>query len=147
MRMKTMTTSKTLWLSGLLLAMAGEIGASEPLDELRWNARPLVLFADRPDDPDVTALKHRIEEAADAFNERRMVLIEVYGDEGRIDHRPLSEEQVVELHRRFKPPDGESTIILLGLDGGEKMRTAAHEPLGEIFDLIDSMPMRRQELR
>lgn len=38
-------------------------------------------------------------------------------------------------------------IVLVGKDGGEKFRSA--EPVGprDLFDRIDSMPMRRREMR
>jgi hypothetical protein len=142
-----MTTPKTRWLTGLTLVVATAIGASEPLDALLWDARPLVVFADRPDAPAVMTLKHRIEADADAFEDRRMVLVEVYGDAGRIGDRPLTAEQSVALRERFMPPEGEATIILLGLDGGEKTRAGADAPISDLFALIDSMPMRREELR
>jgi hypothetical protein len=144
---ENMTTPKTRWLFGLLLVMATAIGASEPLDALLWDARPLVLFADRPDAPAVMTLKHRIEKHADAFKDRRMALVEVYGDAGRIGDLPLTEEQAVALRKRFMPPEGEPTMVLLGLDGGEKIRAAADAPLSDLFTLIDRMPMRREELR
>jgi hypothetical protein len=45
------------------------------------------------------------------------------------------------------PPEDEPTMVLLGLDGGEKIRAAANTPLSDLFTLVDRMPMRREELR
>ena len=38
-------------------------------------------------------------------------------------------------------------VILIGLDGGEKLRKAEVTDPATFFDLIDQMPMRRNELR
>ena len=38
-------------------------------------------------------------------------------------------------------------VVLLGLDGGEKFNSNNVEKANVFFNLIDKMPMRRQELR
>jgi len=42
---------------------------------------------------------------------------------------------------------GAFTVVLIGKDGGEKLRREEGANLGEIFGLIDTMPMRRREMR
>ncbi|MEM7620524.1 MAG: DUF4174 domain-containing protein [Pseudomonadota bacterium] len=37
--------------------------------------------------------------------------------------------------------------MLLGKDGGEKLRKARRVTADELFALIDAMPMRQQEMR
>ncbi|MEY3051657.1 MAG: hypothetical protein RLY31_1442 [Bacteroidota bacterium] len=39
------------------------------------------------------------------------------------------------------------TLVLLGKDGTEKLRSTEPVPLQDLFGLIDSMPMRRAELQ
>lgn len=41
----------------------------------------------------------------------------------------------------------EFTLILMGKDGTEKLRSAKPVPAKELFDLIDAMPMRQAEMR
>jgi hypothetical protein len=41
----------------------------------------------------------------------------------------------------------EFEIILIGKDGGVKLRSKTPISLEELFSLIDAMPMRRQEMR
>jgi hypothetical protein len=38
-------------------------------------------------------------------------------------------------------------VILIGKDGGVKLRAKTPISIQELFSLIDAMPMRRQELR
>jgi len=103
----------------------------EGLSTLRWEARPVLVFA-ADDDPRLAEQLRLFEEAGAAMAERRMTVI--------VDTGPGSA-----LRTRFGP-DG-FTIILLGLDGGEKFRAAEITPPGALTDLIDTMPMRRQEMR
>ena len=38
-------------------------------------------------------------------------------------------------------------IVLIGKDGGEKLRRTTLLPIAELFALVDAMPMRRAEMR
>ena len=38
-------------------------------------------------------------------------------------------------------------MLLVGKDGGEKLRTTEVPDLAAVFGLIDGMPMRREEMR
>ena len=39
------------------------------------------------------------------------------------------------------------SVVLIGKDGGEKLRRAVPIPTAELFALVDAMPMRRAEMR
>ena len=45
----------------------------------------------------------------------------------------------------FTPPPAETAFVLIGKDGGVKSRGETLD-LDSMFDLIDSMPMRRAEM-
>jgi hypothetical protein len=51
------------------------------------------------------------------------------------------------LRKRLSVPSGRFTVILIGKDGGEKIRQGSSVDLKEIFAIIDAMPMRQQEMR
>lgn len=53
-------------------------------------------------------------------------------------------EELLDLKLRFKE---NYEMILIGLDGGVEKRYNGIEKPKDIFDLIDSMPMRQSELR
>ena len=112
-------------------ATAGADLPPEGLAAWRWTARPILIFA-APDDPRLADQATRLAAQASALEERRAIVI--------VETRPDGP-----LVERFRP-DG-FTVILIGLDGGEKFRAGAvTDP--EAFDaLIDAMPMRRRALR
>ena len=51
------------------------------------------------------------------------------------------------IRKRFDVPSGRFTVILVGKDGGVKYKRNADIKLKDIFALIDSMPMRQEEMR
>lgn len=52
------------------------------------------------------------------------------------------------LYKKYKVDSlTEFTVILLGKDGGEKLRTQNLLTTNKLFALIDAMPMRRQEMQ
>lgn len=60
---------------------------------------------------------------------------------------PLEEEAVRQLQEEFEIDPADFVIILVGKDGGVKLRQEEYTPMGDIFDLIDSMPMRQREMK
>ena len=56
-----------------------------------------------------------------------------------------SEQQAVRTRFRVKPND--FTVILIGKDGGEKMRSHAPIPWQTLQQTVDAMPMRQDEMR
>lgn len=52
-----------------------------------------------------------------------------------------------ELLSRYAIAKEEFALIVLGRDGNEKMRSKSVVPASTIFSLIDSMPMRQNEIK
>ena len=93
-------------------------------------------------------LRAAIRHAEAEFRDRDMILIEVYENaRATLDGRELPEGTARELRQRYEVPEGETTLILVGKDGGEKLRTHDIADLEQVFVLIDTMPMRRNEMR
>ncbi len=53
----------------------------------------------------------------------------------------------VSTFKKYKVAAAEFTFILIGKDGGEKLRRKSHVSLNELYQLIDSMPMRKIEMK
>ncbi len=105
--------------------------ADTTLADYRWNARPIVVFAG-PNDPRLAEQRALFEAARGELLERDNVVI--------VDLRETSA-----LRRRFRP--GAFTVLLVGKDGGEKFRRDEIVDPDDLHALIDTMPMRRREMR
>ncbi|MEM6624889.1 MAG: DUF4174 domain-containing protein [Pseudomonadota bacterium] len=120
-------------MTAILIAGTMSIGPVDApsLTPFRWEYRPIVIFAD-PDDPRLDQQLDMLEAAEPELVDRDNIVV--------LDTSPGSA-----LRDRFSP--GEFTVILVGLDGGEKFRSDGVVQPGDLNALIDTMPMRRNELR
>lgn len=56
-------------------------------------------------------------------------------------------ESAADLRRHFDVASLAFHLMLIGKDGGVKWQADRPTPLAQIFEIIDSMPMRQQEMR
>ena len=107
----------------------------------RNHNRVLLVFAPSGADRDLEAQRTAFGPDARGFAERELVVIEIVrdrADDRRVDARSLRDE--------YRAPVGEFAVVLIGKDGGEKLRR--RHPISEatLFGTIDAMPMRRGEM-
>ena len=55
--------------------------------------------------------------------------------------------EATDARKRFNIGPDSFTVILIGKDGGEKLRSSDPIPAQKLLDTIDAMPMRQQEAR
>ncbi len=118
------------------------------LSQYRWRYRPLFIFAPADTDADLLALDRQLNSAAPELEDRNMIIFRIHENSpSNAAGKPLSREDAGYLRRRFNAAPGRLTVVLVGKDGSVKQ--VAHRPvdLQSIFSLIDSMPMRQQEMR
>ena len=113
-----------------------------------WKHRILLVFTPRLDDERARALDHQLNERACDLDERDLLVgrVPASGD-AHIGASTLAPVSTAQLRRRYGVDRGEFAVVLIGKDGGEKLRTTEVPPLDEVFDLIDAMPMRIAEMR
>lgn len=138
-------THLALLAAGLQLAAAT---VTDPLEALVWERRVLVVLAPAPNDERAEETLHRLEARACEVADRDLtaVLAPARGA-GRIDDRQLTRAEVDALRARFRVGATDFAVVLVGKDGGEKLRLAEPPMLDQVFALIDGMPMRRAEMR
>jgi len=108
--------------------------AQETLDQYRWANRPVLLFAPSERD-EAYLLQMKILHADKGGLAERDIL--VLSDISALGRGQLRDTLQI---------DG-FEVILIGKDGGVKLRAKTPISIQELFSLIDAMPMRRQELR
>ena len=84
---------------------------------------------------------------ADA-RERDLVVIGLAGsDAGHVGPDALTRQAAQTLRADLQLDPGAFSVVLIGKDGGVKVRAGETMRLTDIFARIDTMPMRRQEMR
>jgi len=106
-----------------------------PLERYRWKQRVLLVFAPAETAKAFSDQKTIIRQNEAGFQERELVVLDLLP----------GGKNTEALQQQFGVKPQEFTVILIGKDGGEKLRRPAPVAAKELFDLIDSMPMRQRE--
>jgi hypothetical protein len=110
------------------------VTAADSLDPFLWVARPVIVFADSPNDP-------RFIEQLELLNERKMALFE--RDVVVITDTDTANPS--EIRRKFRPRG--FSLVLVGKDGQIVLRKPAPWDVRELTRSIDKIPLRQQEIR
>ena len=114
----------------------------------KWKNRLLLVFSPSESHPDYKAQKIELEEQMTEIEDRDLIVFTMLAEgESLICNSPMSYAAAESMRSQFGIESGQLTVILVGKDGGEKLRSTGHVPMEEIFSLIDSMPMRQTEMR
>jgi hypothetical protein len=118
------------------------------LERYRWKNRLLLVFAPSDDDARYRGLEKELREHGDAIVERGLLIFHVLENGvSRLGCFPVDAQSAALLRDRFSVNPGQFLVLLIGKDGGEKLRRGGEVDLADIFSLIDSMPMRQREMR
>ncbi len=104
------------------------------LNDFLWLKRPIVVFADTEADPRYILQMELLTARLDALADRDVVVL--------TDTDPAAKSDI----RQKLRPRG-FMMVLIGKDGGVKLRKPAPWDVREVSRVIDKMPMRQQELR
>ncbi|MEO0513788.1 MAG: DUF4174 domain-containing protein [Planctomycetota bacterium] len=112
-----------------------------------WAARPLLIFSDSSDHPALTKQRELLARHRAELVERDIVVIEIIGQDITLYGEPRQADTAQLKRRHDIPPDARFAVRLVGKDTGIKLRRDTPVTAVELFGLIDSMPMRQQEIR
>ena len=117
------------------------------LQKFWWDSRLIILFSPSTVNNDFNTLTRDVESSIGGVVERNMRIVKVVGRapvkvDGLID-TTLNGSKLRSEYRVLKK---QFSVILIGKDGDEKGRWFKPVRLERIFDLVDEMPMRINEI-
>lgn len=122
----------------LLAAMS--LIATDPgtMASMKWQRRVLLVSAPTHQDLKLAVQRRIIGSWKVPAADRDLSIVEVVGDKvaGATDTQAV-------LRRKYRLSMTGFTAILIGKDGGEKLRSATPIPAAVLEDTIDAMPMRQ----
>ena len=131
--------------AGAALMPARAVAAE--LDDYHWVGRPLLVFAPTDSDPRLVETVRRIEASRCDFADRDMVLGLIVTDgTSTLDGEVVDTSQAQQLLSEFGIGAKSFSVVLIGKDGGEKLRVNDVPDLAAIYAVIDGMPMRGREM-
>jgi hypothetical protein len=138
----------TIAAAALLPTMAATAQSSiVTLRRLRDTHRPLLIFAPSPTDPQLQIQLRTLRENAAAVAERDVVVIAVPYQSPSPTQATLTDDGATGTRHRFHVAPADFIVILIGKDGGEKLRSGRSLPFETLRETIDAMPMRQEEMR
>ena len=134
------------WATMILGGMATDADA-RPLDGLRWEKRVIVMLAESADDPALAEQEARLRAVVPDLVERDVVLVAARGQTVTVDGDTVQAPGAGELRDAYADGASGFQVVLVGEDGGVKLRSAEPVSASDLFALIDTMPMRQREMR
>ena len=104
------------------------------LSQFVWEKRPVIVFADSPNDPSFQRQLEFLRDQSGQLAERDVVVL--------TDTDPAA---MGPLREKLRPRG--FMLVLIGKDGGVKLRKPFPWDVRELTRSIDKMPMRRRELK
>ncbi|RXF69581.1 DUF4174 domain-containing protein [Hansschlegelia zhihuaiae] len=138
------------WLGAALVAAGvAAPAAAAGLDAFRGKSRPVVVFAPSREAPAVADQLKRLAGAREALTEREMpvFVVTTRGVTTLSGGRAPATLTAAGLRQAYGVKDDAFAIVLVGKDGGEKLRSAEPVDAAKLTGLVDEMPMRKQETR
>lgn len=139
---------KTLLLLFITIFAIAMNTQSQDLSSHQWENRLILILTD---DSNSTIYQEQIEELhsdQEGLEDRKLVIYTVMPNQFRLeDFENGGWIQSGILYSEYKKSEESFEILLIGLDGGVKLRQSEFLSNEDLFDRIDRMPMRRNELR
>ena len=126
---------------------ASESSGSSSMDAYIWKNRPLLIFAPNCEDQILAAQRSEISSHSEELHERDMIVIEIAADHVTINNQDTPDLKATDLRNRYGVDAGETVVLLVGKDGGVKIRQSHVLSAEALFKTIDAMPMRQREMR
>lgn len=118
------------------------------LNGYQWKHRLILAFSPSTEDPGYRAFAKEIAVQAEEVIERDLLVFHILETgEIKLGESSLQAGSGDYLRESFSISPGRFTVLLIGKDGGVKLRREGGVELNEIFSLIDTMPMRQREMK
>ena len=131
----------------LIICATGET-LSMDLTQFQWKNRMLFILAQDGNHPLFKDLQSQVVAQKAEVDDRDLIVFEVPAQgPARMNDSTLDRKEADSIRNHFAITGDEFSLILVGKDGGIKLKRMDQVDLREVFKLIDSMPMRQNEMR
>lgn len=120
---------------------------AQDIRQYQWKNRLLLLFAPSSESATFKKQYDHLTNKQEEVTERDLLIFQLFLLGGQYDNGILTKEESQKLYKRYEVPRDAFTLLLIGKDGGLKLRRSEFTEVNDIFNLIDSMPMRQAEMR
>ncbi|PQJ80792.1 hypothetical protein BTO18_17140 [Polaribacter porphyrae] len=119
---------------------------SQDLQKHRWKNRVVLIFSDSKDDEKLQNQINILSKEKEGLAEMKLLIYRFSQGFFTTNFNTIWFSSTLKI-RKYKKKSEDFKIVLIGLDGGIKMKQTTLLSAEKLFAIIDGMPMRRSELR
>jgi len=137
-------------LGALLISstMTAASADSALLDRYTWSNRLLLIFTPDQNHPEYIAQNRGLASVEAGLIDRDLVVFRMMpGEAVTIDNNLANASNSAAIYRDFAIETSEFRVLLIGKDGTLKLTRSTAVGTNDLFELIDSMPMRQLEMQ
>lgn len=128
----------------IFIGSLSSFAQAEENQERRW----LVLLTQEDEHPQLQEQIGVIEANREGAVERKIGVIQITSEGAKsLFNSAVNSFKLAKTYQNMRSKDTDFEAILIGLDGNVKLQRKRAIPIDELFNLIDSMPMRQQEIQ
>lgn len=116
--------------------------------DYRWKNRLLFVFAPSQESAEHKEQMKELNSRHEGVLDRDLKIFHFFSDdESYGDGMQIDKKTTEKLYQAYDVNPDRFTVVLIGKDGTEKLRTRGLLKIKQLFGRIDSMPMRQREMR
>ena len=125
---------------------------AQNLEDYLWKNRILIIRTNSIESQKYLQQLENLKDSEDGLMDRKLVIYqfiknEFYVIDFKNEKNGKSGKTSVEFEKKYFQKDKDFEVILIGLDGGIKLRQTEVLKKRDLYKTIDKMPMRRNEIR
>ena len=123
--------------------------SAQNIDDHLWNNRIFLVIQDA-DNPLFEQQLDKFVGLESELQERKILVYQIKANQYKVGLHSKEKWQVIrdpELLEIINDQVEDFEVVLIGLDGGVKQRQSNVMTAKSLFDIVDRMPMRRQEMK
>ncbi len=130
-----------------LLIVNSQVINDKLIEDYRWENRLLMVFSPSIRNVHFDNIYNAIQRNQPEVEDRDLkIFYLIKNGQSTVDGRNINKETAGAIREKYVVADEQVSIVLIGKDGGEKLRQRDDFSLDDIFDRIDQMPMRKAEM-
>lgn len=132
----------------LLIMMLNSAGVkAQDFIRHKWENRLVLILTDQIDNEKYRNQVEELKNHLDGVNERKILVYHITPESFKVGLSDAKWQKAETDYSLYKETDSQPEIILIGLDGGIKLRVNEFLSCQKLFATIDAMPMRMQEMK
>ena len=119
---------------------------AQDLSKHQWKDRLVLIIAEEKTEKFQQQLTE-LQKHQQVLKERKLVVYQILPEKYSTGFQEENWKSSTELYGKYKVKNSDFRVMLIGLDGGEKLEQTEVLSIEKLFNTIDSMPMRQAEMR